>query len=87
MLIGIYFTLFKLILQGKVGQAFELQTRKDAQEVGKGGKGGKSRGKQKKEQRQKGNGSQNKTGHAKQDHLLPQTPASQVLLAPLFFSA
>ena len=37
-LIGLYFSLFKLILQGKIGQAHELQVRKEAQEAQKPGK-------------------------------------------------
>ena len=37
-LISLYFSLFKLILEGKIGQAHELQVRKEAQEAQKPGK-------------------------------------------------
>lgn len=38
-LICLYFALFKLILQGKVGQAHELQAKKEEQQDKKRGKG------------------------------------------------
>ena len=81
-LIGIYFTLFQLILQGKVGQAFELQTKKDAQEASKVGKGSKAKGgkvgKHKKERWRKRGEPQGKPEQAKQRDALPPLPASQV---------
>lgn len=38
-LIGLYFTLFKLILQGTVGQAHEMQVKREEVEARKGQKG------------------------------------------------
>ena len=51
-LISLYFSLFKLILEGKIGQAHELQVRKEAQEAQKPGKQAASKKKRWKERPQ-----------------------------------
>jgi len=51
-LISIYFTLFQLILEGKVGHAHELKATQEAQQAARG-KGGAKKGGPKKKQRWK----------------------------------
>ena len=76
-LIGLYFTLFKLILQGKIGQAHELQAKKEEQDAQKGGKGGPKKKRWKDRSSSKTNG---KGGQAKPQKAAAQArPDTQVL--------
>lgn len=85
-LIGIYFTLFQLILEGKVGHAHELKASQEAQETPKGG--GKKLQKKKQSWKPRpggGKGGSRGPNPSKQQQPTPQQPqqpSSQVRPRP-----
>ncbi len=77
-LIGIYFTLFQLILEGKVGHAHELKASMEAQQAAKGkGKGGTKKGHKKQRWKPRPGGGKGPEGGGKPGKATAQPGAPQ----------